>query len=93
MNTFYTYSPVKTVAQLNYGEGSYSTQVYGCEDGDTSCITTEDVTAGAPNTGFFGMSQSAAIATTAGALLVAIAVIGIVFVVVSRLRHRKKTQE
>jgi hypothetical protein len=92
MNTSFLYSPVKTLAQLNYGEGEYNSQVYSCQSGDTDCITTEDATPGgaaAPNTGFLGMSQSAAIATTAGALLVAVAIVGIIFVVVSRVRHRK----
>lgn len=47
----------------------------------------------APNTGLFGIPQDMAVASLSGALLVAVAVIGIVYVLVSRSRARKKDEK
>lgn len=81
---------ITTFAQA-YGSDTYSSKTYSCTPGVTSCTTTQDATA--PNTGFFS-TPDAALTTAAGVLLVALAVVGIVFVVVSRLKHNKakKTQ-
>lgn len=80
-----------------YGSDSFGSQEYGgCVQTSEGCIPTTTTTApvaGTPNTGFLGLSPDAAIASAGGALLVAIAVIGTVFVLVSRRRSRKnKTQ-
>ena len=90
MNTEYTVKNNLFFAQA-YGADSYGTQTYSCQVGEANCTTTTET---APNTGFFGLSQDAAIASGAGALLIAIAIVGAVFVVLSRRRaHKKNTQE
>lgn len=96
MDTLY-YIPAKTVAQLNYGEGAFGTQSYGCETG-AECIVeqgaaTPGMDVGTPNTGLFGMSQSAAIATTSGVFLVAVALISGIAVLVSKARRSKESKE
>ena len=75
-----------------YGGDSYGAQVYnGCEQGSEGCVVTTGTQA--PNTGFFGLSPDAAIASGSGALLVAVAIAGAVYVLVSRRRTNKsKTQ-
>ena len=77
-----------TIFGQAYGTDTYGEQTYSCTDTQTTCQTTE----GAPNTGFFGNSD-AALATTAGALLIAVALVGVVFVVLSRIKSRKKNSE
>lgn len=92
MNIEYTLKHQSLFAQA-YGTSSYGGQTYSCPTSDTTC-TTGTTTETAPNTGFFGLSQDAAIASGAGALLIAIAIVGSVFVVISRRRANKKnTQE
>ncbi len=78
-----------------YGGESYGSQVYSdCVQTSEGCVPTTTSTAGAPNTGFLGLSPDAAVASAGGALLVAIAVVGTVYVVLSRRRsNKKKTQE
>lgn len=70
-----------------YGSDTYSAQEYGCVEGQASCQTEA-----APNTGFFS-SPDAALATSAGALLVALAIVGIVYVIVSRIKYNKKQKQ
>lgn len=91
MNVEYTVKNSLFFAQA-YGTDTYGGQTYSCVEGDTSCATGTS-TEGAPNTGFLGMSQDAAIASGAGALLVAIAIVGSVFVIVSRRRANKKNPQ
>ncbi|MFZ1250199.1 MAG: hypothetical protein WAR37_02010 [Candidatus Microsaccharimonas sp.] len=86
----YIYNPTTTFAQA-YGTDAYGEQSYSCQTNDTSCYTT--VTEGAPNTGFLGLSQDAAVASISGGLLIAVAVVGTVFVVISRVRSRKKNTQ
>lgn len=109
MDTLYTYTAFKTLAQAAYGQDAYGSQIYS-QDGATTPVnpgnpgtpgqpgtnpgqpgTSVDPTA--PNTGFLGMSQSAVVATSSGALLIAIAIAGITSVFVSRARRNKRTQE
>jgi hypothetical protein len=85
----YTSTSLKTLAQTNYGDSSYGTEIYSCQN---AAECEQQATVGAPNTGFMGMSESAVVATSAGALLVAIAVIGAIYVIVSRIRRNKKTE-
>lgn len=105
MDTLYTYTAFKTIAQAAYGQDAYGSQIYS-QDGTTTPGnpgtpgqpgtnpgqpgTSVDPTA--PNTGFLGMDQSAVVATTSGALLVAIAIAGIASVFVSRSRRNKQNQ-
>ncbi|MGH7218545.1 MAG: hypothetical protein ACREGE_03845 [Candidatus Microsaccharimonas sp.] len=80
-----------------YGTSTYGTQEYSCVPGDVACATatetgTETGTV-APNTGFLGMSQDAAIASVGGAVLLAVALIGTAFVIISRFRASKKAPQ
>ena len=78
-----------------YGTSTYGDQTYSCTPADQACATAPPAanptptTESAPNTGFLGMSQDAAIASAGGALLVAIAIAGAVYVVISRIRNKK----
>lgn len=82
-----------------YGTDTYNNSTYSCATTDTACIeatqngTTTTTTETAPNTGFFGLSQDAALATMAGAMLVALAIVGVVFVIVGRVKARKNKAE
>lgn len=76
-----------------YGTSTYGAQEYSCVPGDTACATGVETSVGAPNTGLFGMSQDAAIASLGGAVLLAFAVVGAVFVIVSRMRATKKANQ
>jgi len=91
MNIEYTVKNSIVFAQA-YGSGTYGTQTYSCQEANT-CTTTTAPTEGAPNTGFLGLSQDAAIASLAGAVLVAVAIIGSIFVVISRHRATKKKHQ
>lgn len=66
MNIEYTLKHQSLFAQA-YGSSTYGGQTYSCPTSDTTC-TTGTTTETAPNTGFFGLSQDAAIASGAGAL-------------------------
>ena len=92
MNIEYTFKNSSIFAQA-YGTDSYSHTVYSyCEQTADGCVPIQ--TTGAPNTGFLGMSQDAAIASLGGALLVAVAIAGTITVLISRRRsHKKNTQE
>lgn len=92
MNIEYTFKNNFIFAQA-YGTDAYSQNVYSyCKQTSDGCVPIQ--TTGAPNTGFLGLSQDAAIASVGGALLVAVAVAGAITVLVSRRRaHKKKTQE
>lgn len=87
MNTVFSSLPYSIVAQTSYGDSAYGSQVYSCQT-TAEC----EQTVAPPNTGFMGMSESAVVATSAGALLVAIALVGAVFVIVARIRRNKKTE-
>ncbi len=76
-----------------YGTDSYSAQEYSCVPGDAACVTGVETGVGAPNTGLFGMPQDAAIASISGAVLLAVALAGAAFVVVSRARASKKANK
>lgn len=91
MNIQYTIINGTLFAQA-YGANAFGEQTYSCAENDTACIqgTTAE---GAPNTGFLGLSQDAAIASGAGALLIAIALVGSVFVISSRRRANKKNSQ
>lgn len=54
-------------------------------NGDGTQTTTEQT----PNTGFFGQSQDMAVASITGILLLAIAIVGTIYVLVSRARRKK----
>lgn len=62
----------------------------GGESGGNGGGTGTGGTTTAPNTGFFGMSQDAAISSLSGALLVVVAVVGMIMVVASRRRAVRK---
>lgn len=81
-----------TIFGQAYGTDSYGAEIYSCEQTDTVCIEQAQSGAAAPNTGFFG-SSDAALATTGGALLVAIAIAGAIFVIVSRVKRNKSKQQ
>jgi hypothetical protein len=75
-----------------YGSDSYGTEEYGdCEITADGCV--QVTTTGAPNTGFLGLTPDAAIASGAGALLIAIAITGAVTVLLKRRSRKTKTQE
>jgi hypothetical protein len=82
-------TPYTYVGQSSYGQSSYGTETYSCQ----TAADCEETVVGAPNTGFMGMSESAVIATSAGALLVAIAVVGALYVIVARIRRHKKAEQ
>ena len=76
-----------------YGGDGYGAQLYGgCEQTSEGCIPVT-TTAETPNTGFMGLSPDAAIASASGALLVAVAIVGVVYVLLSRRRSRKGKNE
>lgn len=62
--------------------------------GDTSTppTTTTTQTPNAPNTGLFGLTPDAAFASVTGALLVALAIVGAVYVVMQRRLRKKKSE-
>lgn len=97
MKIEYTFNSSSILAQA-YGSGSFGDEQYGdCQITSDGCVPitsggTTTTTETAPNTGFLGMSQDAAIASAAGALLVAIAIVGAIYVIVARRRNSKKTQ-
>lgn len=93
MNIEYTFKSGSILAQA-YGSDTYGSEVYSnCQQTADGCIPITS-TENPPNTGFLGLSPDAAIASASGALLVAVALVGIVYVFVSRARSRKKkTQE
>lgn len=90
MNIEYTINTSLLFAQA-YGTDAYGVNEYsGCEQSSQGCTTS---TAGAPNTGFLGLSPDAAVASGAGALLVAVGIVGIITVFVKRHSRKPKTQE
>ena len=92
MSVYYSYKPFQGFAQaINYGEDEYGDEVYSCAIGDAQCTPTETNTGtetpGTPNTGFFGMSQEAALTAASGGILLIIALVaGIIFAVRSSKR-------
>ena len=90
MNIQYTLKNGTLFAQA-YGSDAYGAQTYSCPENQTTCV--QGTTEGAPNTGFLGLSQDAAIASGAGALLIAIALVGTAFVLLSRRRANKKNSQ
>lgn len=91
MNTNYLLKTNLLFAQA-YGSDAYGTEEYSdCTVTADGCIPTTST--GAPNTGFLGLSPDAAIASGAGALLLAIAIVGIVTVFIKRHSRKTKTQE
>lgn len=73
-----------------YGSDAYGANEYSnCTQTVDGCVAN---TTGAPNTGFLGLSPDAAIASGAGALLVAIAIVGAVTVLMKRRSRKNKTQ-
>jgi hypothetical protein len=92
MNLEYSVKSKLFFAQA-YGGDSYGAQIYsGCQQTPEECtpITNETTTPiGTPNTGFFGMSPDAAIASSSGALLIVVAIAGVVYVLFSRRRALK----
>ena len=93
MNKEYTFKSSTLFAQA-YGGDPYGSEVYSnCQQTADGCIPTTS-TENPPNTGFLGLSPDAAVASASGALLVTLAIVGTVYVLVSRARSRKKkTQE
>lgn len=93
MNQLYTFNSAYAFAQA-YGSDTYGAQEYSATSstggGSGDGATTGTGTTTAPNTGFFGLTPDAAISTGAGALLVALALVGMVFVITGRIKHRKK---
>ena len=91
MNIEYAINTNPLFAQA-YGTDSYGTSEYGhCQQTDEGCVAI--TTAGAPNTGFLGLTPDAAIASGAGALLVAVAFIGAFTVLKKRRSQKNKEQE
>lgn len=82
-------SITNTFFAQSYDSGAYGSDVYGGSTRTTDSTTTT----GAPNTGFLGLTPDAAIASGSGALLVAIAIAGIVTVLTRRRSRKLKTQE
>lgn len=77
----------KYVGQSAYGTDAYGNQTYSCDQNQVCTTQSGGTNAGAPNTGFFG-SSDAVFATVGGALLVAIGIVGVALVVISRLKRR-----
>lgn len=93
MNMQYIVENGKLFAQA-YGGDSYGQQLYSdCEQTPEGCIPVTQTTTTAPNTGFLGLTPDAAVASLSGALLVAIAVAGAIYVIVARRRADKKKDE
>lgn len=97
MKIEYTYSSNTLFAQA-YGSGAYNEQIYsGCEQTSNGCVpNTDNPTTGAegaPNTGFLGLAPDAAVASFSGVLLIALAVVGTVYVITRRIRSRKKKEQ
>lgn len=80
MDTYYFITLANLFAQA-YGSDAYGTSDY---NGQTTTTTEQ-----APNTGFFGQPQDVVVGSITGILLVAIAVVGIVYVLISRARRKK----
>lgn len=93
MNTHFHYTFSTKFAQA-YGVEQYGQQEYSyCEQTPEGCVPVNTTTATPPNTGFLGLSSDAAVASLSGALLVAIAIAGAVYVIVSRRRASKRKEE
>lgn len=76
-----------------YGSDTYGAEQYSnCQITADGCVPITS-TAGAPNTGFLGLSSDAAVASVSGALLVAVAIIGTLTVLAKRRSRKNKTQE
>ena len=104
MNIDLTNLLVRTMAQATYGEENYGSQIYSCGDGNVNCDATVPVgpgnnpgttatTPGAPNTGFLGMSQDAAVFAIGGSLLMSIALVGAIFLAVRNRKRNKNNNE
>lgn len=94
MKIEFTHTPNLIFAQA-YGSDTYGGQAAygGCVQTAEGCVVST-TTGGAPNTGFLGLSPDAAIASFSGILLIAVAVVGIAYVVFGRIRAlKKKSQE
>lgn len=91
MNIQYSQKTNSFFAQA-YGTDSYGQQAYSCADGNGCTTIVNPTTEAAPNTGFLGLTPDAAVASIGGALLVAIAIAGAVYIIVSRARSRKKKE-
>ena len=83
-----------------YGADNYGDQIYNGDEqsqgGGGNPVNpgnnnpgNNTTTETAPNTGILGMPQDAAIASMAGALLLAVAIIGTILVLAARARSRK----
>lgn len=90
MNIEYKINSATILAQATYGDQVYGSQVYSdCKQTADGCEPITTGTTTAPNTGFLGMSPDAAIASLSGALLLAIAIAGTIYIFVSRARRKK----
>lgn len=91
MKIEFTYNSKVYLAQA-YGMGEYGDQTYsGCVQTADGCVSVSTETP--PNTGFLGMTPDAAVASLSGVLLVALAVVGTIFVVTKRIRSRKNKEQ
>ena len=91
MNIEFTYNSKIYFAQA-YGSDAYGEQTYsGCVQTADGCVVPTSETP--PNTGFLGMTPDAAVASLSGVLLVALAVVGTIFVVTKRIRSRKNKEQ
>ena len=99
MDTFLQSIPAHIYLAQAYGSQSYGTSTYTCQDAQTCNTSTNPgsgntgTTTTVPNTGFLGLSNDAVLPTMSGVVLVAIAVVGIVYVVASRVRARKHAKK
>lgn len=94
------YTAVTIIFAQAYGADAYSAQQYNGEatvtpiDPTPATPTTPTTTTEtAPNTGFLGLSSDGAVASVSGALLLAVALAGVGYIVSSKVRrgrHLKK---
>jgi hypothetical protein len=93
MKIEFTYNSKVYFAQA-YGSDAYGSQTYsGCVQTADGCVVPTSTTETPPNTGFLGMTPDAAVASLSGVLLVALAVVGTIFVVTKRIRSRKNKDQ
>ncbi len=94
-------APSYTYLAQAYGTESYGTSTYTCQSGQ-SCDTPTNTggtgsgsgsTTTAPNTGFLGLSNDAVLPTMSGVVLIAIALVGALYVIASRVRARKHAKK
>lgn len=86
MTQLYTFN-VETLFAQAYGADTYGAEAYSTASPSENTGSTT-----APNTGFLGLTPDAAVSTAAGGLLVALAVVGTIFVISGRIKARRNNK-